>query len=203
MTATTASALRPARASDVPRLAGALAEAFHDDPVWSWLIPAERRRLAALHRFFAIELRTVGLPHGRVWTTDGLDGAAISTPPGKWRMPWATTLRHTPGFARVFATRLPHATGLIGILERRHHRDPHHYFPYIGVAPAGQGRGLGTALMRPTLDACDRDGLAAYLEASCERNMRLYERLGFRVVGEASFAGGPPLRLMLRPPGAG
>ncbi|HEY2635810.1 MAG TPA: GNAT family N-acetyltransferase, partial [Solirubrobacteraceae bacterium] len=71
---------------------------------------------------------------------------------------------------------------------------------YIGVAPGHQGRGLGTRLMRPTLDECDARGLPAYLEASSERNRALYERLGFVVQRELRFAGSPPIWPMLRPP---
>ncbi len=77
-------------------------------------------------------------------------------------------------------------------MEYRHPREPHYYFVDIGVAPHAQGRGLGSALMRPTLDRCDREGLPAYLEASSERNAALYERLGFRVIRELRVAGSPP-----------
>lgn len=87
-------------------------------------------------------------------------------------------------------------------MERRHIRESHYYFPYIGVAPRAQGKGLGSRLMRPTLERCDREGLPAYLEATNDRNTALYERLGFQLESELSFAGSPPLRLMVRPPHA-
>lgn len=64
-------------------------------------------------------------------------------------------------------------------------------------------KGLGSALMRPTLERCDREGLPAYLEASSERNAALYERLGFELIRELRVAGSPPLRLMARPPVTG
>jgi GNAT superfamily N-acetyltransferase len=105
-----------------------------------------------------------------------------------------------PSFGRAFGARLPRAAGLLSVIERRHIREPHYYFAYVGVSPEAQGQGLGTALMRPTLDRCDEEGLPAYLEASSERNAALYERLGFELTDELRFAGSPPLRLMLRPP---
>jgi GNAT superfamily N-acetyltransferase len=190
--------VRTASPADVPVLGEALADAFYDDPVFGWLMPVDRRRHRGLRRFFAIELRAVGLARGSVWTTDALEGAALSTPPGMWRLPWAVSLRHEPGFARAFGPRLPHATALLQLMERRHIREPHHYFPYIGVAPASQGQGLGTALMRPTLDLCDEARLPAYLEATSERNVALYERLGFATVDELTLGGSPPLVLMRR-----
>ena len=54
----------------------------------------------------------------------------------------------------------------------------------IGVDPARQGRGLGSALMKHTLALCDAEGALAYLESSNPRNVPLYERHGFEVVGE-------------------
>jgi GNAT superfamily N-acetyltransferase len=177
-----------------------LAAAFYEDPVFGWLMPAERRRHGALRRFFEIELRTVGLARGTVWTTDEVEGAALSLPPGTWRLPWSVALRHGVGFARAFGARLPHAVALLQLMERRHVREPHHYFSYIGVVPARQGQGLGTRLMQPTLERCDAARLPAYLGASSERNAALYERLGFRLIDELTLGGSPPLLLMLRRP---
>jgi GNAT superfamily N-acetyltransferase len=103
-------------------------------------------------------------------------------------------------FAGIFRARLPRAVGLLAAIERRHLRGAHYYFANIGVTPEAQGQGLGSRLMRPTLDRCDEQGLPAYLEASSERNAVLYERLGFQCTEVLRFAGSPPLRLMMRPP---
>jgi GNAT superfamily N-acetyltransferase len=191
---------RPARADEADRLAAALAAAFYDDPVFGWLMPDERKRLGRLTLFFANELRDVVLPKGTAWTTDSLQGAALALPPDSWRVPPGALVRGAPDFARMFGLRLPLALGLLTRMEMRHLREPHHYLPYIGVEPAGQGRGLGSRLMFPTLQECDRTGLPAYLEATSDRNQELYERHGFRVVQRLRFAGSPPLRLMRRDP---
>lgn len=193
---------QPAGIGDVGRLSLALAAAFETDPVFGWLVPDERRRLARLERFFALELRHVVLPAGVAWTADG-PGASLELPPGAWRMPFGAQLAHGPGFARVFGARLGHALALITRMEQRHLREPHYYIPYVGVAPEGQGGGLGTALLRPTLDRCDREGLPAYLEATSERNAALYARLGFEHLGELTLGSSPPLWRMRRPPGGG
>ncbi|TMB91427.1 MAG: GNAT family N-acetyltransferase [Chloroflexi bacterium] len=195
-----AARLRQARAGDVRALARVMAAAFQDDPVFTWLIPDDSRRGAALERFFGIELHAVGLAQGSVWTRDDLAGASISTPPGRWKLPWPVLLAHAPGFARVFSARLPKGAALLQLMEWRHVRRPHHYFAYIGVAPTRQGQGIGRALMQPTLHRCDQARLPAYLEASTERSAALYERLGFVLIDELRLGGSPPLRLMLRPP---
>jgi RimJ/RimL family protein N-acetyltransferase len=191
---------RAGAAGDIPALSGALADAFVEDPIFAWLIPDEHRRRLRLRRFFELELRYVVLPKGKIWTSAETDGASLELPPGAWRMPFTTQLAHGPGFTRVFGMRLPHALTLITLMENRHIREPHYYIAYVGVAPAAQGRGLGTRLLRPTLDRCDREGLPAYLDATSERNRALYERLGFQLQGELRLGSSPTLWLMRRPP---
>jgi ribosomal protein S18 acetylase RimI-like enzyme len=187
---------RKATADDVDRLKVALAEAFSEDPVFDWLLPHETSRPARLRQFFGVELRQLVLVRGCAWTSDELVGAALSLPPGAWRTPPRVAVRQ----GGIFGIHLPKAAGLLALMERRHIREPHYYFPYIGVAPDAQGQGLGSRLMRAALDRCDKEGLPAYLEATTERNVVLYERLGFKLTSELRFAGSPPLRLMVRPP---
>jgi ribosomal protein S18 acetylase RimI-like enzyme len=182
----------------VGTLAAALAGAFATDPVFEWLLPDESGREGRLRKFFSLELSKVVLVDGWASTSDSLEGAALCLPPGKWRLPMRRSLANGRGFLGVFGTRLPWAMGLLWRMEAVHPRDQHYYMPYIGVAPEAQGRGLGTALMQPLLERCDREGLPAYLEATCERNALLYERLGFRHLRELRFAGSPPLLLMQR-----
>src|SRR5271166_2088182 len=109
-------------------------------------------------------------------------------PPGRWRVPPRATLY----MGATFGKHLPRAARLLAAIEWRHPREPHYYFANIGVVPEMQGRGIGSALMRPTLERCDARGLAAYLEASSERNAALYERLGFRLIRELRIGGSPP-----------
>jgi GNAT superfamily N-acetyltransferase len=85
-------------------------------------------------------------------------------------------------------------------MEWRHVRGAHYYVRDIGVLPRRQGQGVGSALLRPTLERCDREGLPAYLEASSERSAALYERLGFGIRRVLRVGAGPPLWLMLRAP---
>jgi GNAT superfamily N-acetyltransferase len=188
--------LRRATSEDVHRLKAVLAEAFIEDPVFCWLMPEDAKRLARLRRYFGIELRHLALARGRVWTTDDLAGAALSLPPGAWRSPLRVTLLE----GSAFGIHLSRAARMGAAIEWRHARERHYYVRDVGVHPDMQGKGLGSALLRPTLERCDLEGVPAYLEASSERNAALYERLGFQLTDELRIAGSPPLRLMLRPP---
>jgi GNAT superfamily N-acetyltransferase len=78
---------------------------------------------------------------------------------------------------------------------------PHWYLGYLGARRDRQGQGLGTQLLREVLAGADTDGVPAYLESSNERNLALYERHGFRVVGDLRALGhGPIIWRMWREP---
>jgi len=84
-------------------------------------------------------------------------------------------------------------------MDRHHPKEPHWYLAMLGVDPARQGQGLGSALLKETLKRCDAEGAVAYLESSNPRNVPLYERHGFEVMGLIQPGDFPPLYPMLRP----
>jgi GNAT superfamily N-acetyltransferase len=202
LTAASPGEVRKASAGDAPRLADALARAFHDDPGWSHLLPDASDRTERLRLFFQTELLGVLLPKELVWTTDEAVGAAVWMPPDGWRVPVTATLRGVAPMVRVFGRRLPLALRSRLRMEGRHpRRPPHWYLVIMGVVPEWQGRGLGTALMLPGLQALDAEGMPAYLESSTPRSRALYERHGFAVRGEFNLpSSGPPLWQMWREP---
>ncbi len=68
----------------------------------------------------------------------------------------------------------------------------------IGVDPARQGMGLGSALLAHALAAVDREAKPAYLEATTESSRDLYARHGFEVIGTIQAADSPPMFPMVR-----
>jgi ribosomal protein S18 acetylase RimI-like enzyme len=85
-------------------------------------------------------------------------------------------------------------------MGRYHPREPHWFLPFIGVDPVQQGKGHASALMRHALVSCDRDRTLAYLESSNPKNIPLYERHGFELLGTIQVGGSPPIFPMLRKP---
>jgi ribosomal protein S18 acetylase RimI-like enzyme len=57
------------------------------------------------------------------------------------------------------------------------------YLSIVGIAPAFQGLGLGSTLIRPILDQVNALGCHTYLETFTPRNMAFYRRLGFQKAG--------------------
>jgi predicted N-acetyltransferase YhbS len=76
--------------------------------------------------------------------------------------------------------------------SRMHPDERHWYLGIVGVDPSVRGRGHGRAVIRPGLDAADRDQLEVSLE-TVRRNLPFYERLGFRTAGNADLPDGPTL----------
>jgi GNAT superfamily N-acetyltransferase len=185
---------------EADRLSQVLADAFADDPVFSWLLPDESRRGAQLLRFFGIEVGRKVLPNGRVWTGDRADGASLELPSDRWQLSPRDQAMRTPAFMRIFGRRLPQATALTAAMEKLHPVETHYYIPYVGVAPQAQGKGLGTALLERTTARGDREGFPVYLEATSERNAALYSRLGFQHLRQFNVGNSPPIWPMRRPP---
>jgi ribosomal protein S18 acetylase RimI-like enzyme len=195
--------IRKATRDDVPSLALALARAYYQDPVWSFLLPDEARRELALRRYFTIELRDVVLPHDTAWTTERAIGALLSLPPGHWRLSPLTMARRGPAFLRAFGSDLPRSLLALTLLERVHPRVPHYFLAYAGIPPEWQSKGLGSALVSPLLERSDAERSPVYLEATSERAVAFYQRHGFAVTDELRLKNGPPLWLMWRDPRSG
>ena len=72
------------------------------------------------------------------------------------------------------------------------------YLEYLGVDPNKHSLGLGSLLLKNSLNKIDDLHQPAYLESSNPRNMSLYERHGFETLTEIQFGEGPPMHTMYR-----
>jgi ribosomal protein S18 acetylase RimI-like enzyme len=194
--------IRKLTGDDVARIAAALARAFEDDPVMSWVFQRDSERLGRLQRAFTLYLQKVWLPQQECYATDRLSGAALWMPPDKWHLGPAAQIRLLPNMVAVNGRSLPRMLTVLNMMEKKHPKEPpHYYLAVLGVEPELQGRGFGSALMQPVLARCDRERIGAYLESSKPRNVALYERHGFRVVEELRLPKqGPPIWRMWREP---
>lgn len=193
--------VRKSTSADVPRLSGALARAFYDDPACSHCFPHENDRMRKLEGAFELMFERVYLRHDECRTASGLCGGALWLPPGQWKLGSLEQVLLLPRMARIYRRDLPRVLRVVDFLEARHPAQPHYYLGFLGVEPTYQGEGIGSALLAPVLDRCDDEGFPAYLEASSERNRALYERHGFDVVERIELPGdGPPMWRMWREP---
>jgi GNAT superfamily N-acetyltransferase len=197
-------AVRPARRDEAALLGEVLADAFAEDPVFAWLIPPQARgRDNRLRTFFTSMSRAYLRPGKPCYLTGDASAAALWATPGAWAMPLSQIILEAAPSGLAFRGQLLRALRTQLQIERLHagHSAPHWYLGYLGTRGDRQGRGLGTQMLREVLADRDTDGVPAYLESSNERNLPLYERNGFRVVGELRALGqGPTIWRMWREP---
>jgi GNAT superfamily N-acetyltransferase len=191
--------VRVANVEDHAALTGVLARAFDDDPIMRWVFPSPRHRARYGGEFFRWWLwRTARDPV--TWTMHGLTGAAIWALPDRWQVTLPQLARLVRWTGRGIGWRGPLVTWGMSKVEWNHPRGKHLYLGVLGVEPRRQGTGVGSQLIAPGLELCDREGLPAYLETGRERNIAFYARHGFRVTGRLTLPNGPPVWLMRRDP---
>jgi GNAT superfamily N-acetyltransferase len=193
------------RAADGDRraIAEAMADAFWDDPVQIFLLPDERSRRRRMLGLFDVLLRGHYLKLGSTYVTPDHSGAAMWAPPGKAVLPFSAVLRYSPAMLRSLGSRSILALQVLSAIEKQHPKEPHWYLGILGTRPEHQGKGIGSAVLRPVLERCDAEGLPAYLESSKHSNLAFYRHHGFEVTGEINLArGGPPVWPMWREPRA-
>jgi GNAT superfamily N-acetyltransferase len=192
---------RRAEAGELPELARMLARAFHEDPVAAWSCRPKHLRPRVLERLFGMRLRDL-YPRGEIWTDDELRSVAVWAAPDQWH----TTARQDAMYATCLlhprlVIRAPMViSGLLGAQRVHPAEPPHWYLAILGTDPSAQGHGLGSAMMKPILEECDRDGVGAYLESSKQQNLDFYARHGFKVTSERDLPRGPRLWPMWRDP---
>jgi GNAT superfamily N-acetyltransferase len=179
---------------DAERAIATVVLAFSTDPVARWSYPDPDQYLThfpAIVRAFGGRAFARGTAHhaGR------FAGAALWLPPGIGPDEEALT-----GIFKksVAAERHAEVFAIFEQMGRCHPREPHWYLPLIGVDPAHQRQGHGSALLQHALSQCDRDHAPAYLESTNPVNVPLYERHGFRVLTTIRAGTSPPIFPMLR-----
>ncbi len=180
-----------------------LARAFRDSPLNVAVIgpDPERRLRANLHG--ARALLPTALSHGLVLAARGQgvpQGVLVAMGPFAWPLPAPSllaALRRVLGQGPRVARRW---SQVFEALARVHPAEAHWYLATLGVGPATQGCGIGTALLARWLAGVDADGIPAWLETDREANVGFYRRAGFEVALRTEVLA-TPVWCMSRPAG--
>jgi ribosomal protein S18 acetylase RimI-like enzyme len=170
--------------------------AFSADPIARWFYPDPHQYLLHLPSFVRA-FAGKAFEHNSAYCVDGYLGAALWLPPDVHpdEKVLAALLQRTipeENQQEIFA--------FTERMNSSHPSEPHWYLPMIGVDPAKQGNGYGSALMKHALARCDGGGESAYLESSSPRSIPLYRQHGFELLGTIQVGSSPPLFPMLRKP---
>jgi ribosomal protein S18 acetylase RimI-like enzyme len=188
--------IQPVEPADAAAVGELIARAFAALPAAVWLAADPTERVRMLAGQFAI-LVEHALAYGTVHWTGDRRGVAV------WfdrTVPAPEPPDYPRRLAAICGEATPRFETLDGLFEQHHPGDPHHHLALLAVDPAHQGHGLGTALLAHHHTQLDARGVPAYLEASSERNRRLYGRHGYRAGTPFHLPDGPPFWPMWRPP---
>ena len=176
--------------SHIKPATGVLARAFHDYPLFVYLIPDGSERKNKLHYILESFVR-YGVFYGEVYATSpNLEGVAVWWPPQPtvsipWRMVRSGMLSVLLKFGKNIVARLFLVTYHMSRIHRRHAPPRYWSLHIIGVNPDLQGKGYAAALLRPMLARIDREQLPCYLDTEDEKNVPLYQHYGFKICEEA------------------
>jgi ribosomal protein S18 acetylase RimI-like enzyme len=188
--------IHTATAADAEQCLAVLTLAFASDPPSRWAWPDPQQYLEAFPRF-AQAFGGSAIDLGTAHYYEGFSGVALWLPPGA--APDETSLMRVIQDT-VAAERKDAMFSMFEQMDAYHPVEPHWHLPLIGVDPACQDRGIGSALQQHVLEQCDRQQTLAYLEATSPRNVSLYERHGFKALGSIQVKDSPPIVPMVRKP---
>ena len=171
-----------------------LVTAFTLDPFIRWMFPEPRQYLTyfpKVLKYFA----GGAFDNASAYRSEDYFAAALWLPPG------VSPDEESLGKVMEQGVDPARQSEVFAVLEQvgmSHPEDEHWYLPAIGVDPMYQGQGYGSALLERGLEVCDRNHLAAYLEATNPLNIPLYQRFGFEVIGEIQAGSSPAISPMFR-----
>jgi ribosomal protein S18 acetylase RimI-like enzyme len=190
----------------------ALGRAFRADPLFAYLMPDAARRVGFL-RWYSGAIVRLG------WGAGVVEAASVEQMPVAGAAVWLRPGCPTPSLSALLRAGLlpglPLRLGPTGYvrfvrfaraaegLHRRAVGGVHWYLLLLGVAPAHQRLGLGSALVQIGLARASAAGLPCYLETLNVADLPFYQRLGFSVATVGTVPkGGPPLWGMIWAPRA-
>ncbi len=185
--------------------ADVLARAFQEDPLFSYFFPDEADRENKLPHLFTFMIRYAVL-RGEVYGTSKYEGVAVWLPSANFEMsPWRMLVSGGLSMSLKIGIRgMVRMMRYMDYTETIHKRQApleHWYLPLIGVAPAFQGKGYASELLKPMFTRLDAVNLPCYLETLTQKDVSLYQHYGFDIVEEGTIPGtGIPVWAMLRKP---
>ena len=185
--------IRTAAPTDREAMIDTLLLSFSADPCVRYIFPTPRTFMAGWPTF-VMAMGGRGMERGAAFVAAGAAAVSLWLPAGV-----DPDLETMLGVLAGVPPERASVLGQVGEQIRSYHPEgAHWYLAAVGVDPARQGEGLGSAMIKEGLRLCDAEGLPAYLESSNPRNIPLYERHGFEVMGVVQPGDYPPLYPMLR-----
>lgn len=170
-----------------------LAPVFEDDPVIRYMLNnlSPEARLAYLPEYFNALLTAASLNRAVISEADSWRCCAVVIPPGAdVGNPW--TFIPAGGLGLLWNLGITACKKMIweytnlteAAKKREMGQDKYYYVFFIGTEAVGRGKGLASKLIEETKEVARKEGKPVWLEATTEGSRRLYDKLGFKTLGE-------------------
>ncbi len=188
---------RPAQHVDKQSVITTLAEAFQDEPAFSFIVPDAEARKRALAKAFKI---IVEEDHkaGNIMMTDGAEAATLWRIPGHMRESRWDAIRTGLPYLFAFGSAIGRASLVASLIKAHLPHEECWYLHYAGCHSSHRGKGFGGAAIRAGLEQADAANCKAYLETADENNLPIYRALGFEITCNWQVPNGPQFWGMTR-----
>jgi ribosomal protein S18 acetylase RimI-like enzyme len=195
--------IRAMAANDMDEVCEVVGLAFAENPSTLANVRGDRERACQTMRD-AVRIAKFGRPWSHALVAVQAGGIAGVLNAAEWphcQLSIVEKIRTAPSMVRIMRTALPRAFTMMSKRETADPHQPHWHVGPVGVKPEFQGRGIGRALLESFLADLDEREAPAFLETDVDRNVNLYEKLGFTVTMRQEIVG-VDTRFMWRDPRA-
>ena len=193
--------IRPMTTQDTDAVCEVMGLAFAENPSTLANVRGDRERARQTMRD-AVRIAKFGRPWSYTLVAVHAGRVVGALNAAEWphcQLSTVEKIRTAPSMIRIMRGALPRAFTMMSKREAADPRKPHWHIGPVGVRPELQGLGIGRTLLETFLAEVDEHQVAAFLETDVDRNVLLYEKLGFTVTSREDIVG-VDTRFMWRDP---
>jgi ribosomal protein S18 acetylase RimI-like enzyme len=183
--------IRPMATQDMYEVCEVIGLAFAENPSTLANVRGDRERARQTMRD-AVRIAKFGRPwsYALVAVHAGRIVGALNA--AEWphcQLSLVEKIKTAPSMIRIMGSALPRAFSMMSKRDAADPHEPHWHIGPVGVRPGLQGRGIGKTLLESCLAEVDVREAAAFLETDVDRNVILYEKVGFAVTSRQEIVG--------------
>lgn len=173
--------MRRATVNDRQLVIDILKKSFEDNRSVNYVVKQDQKREDRIKGLMQYSFDVCN-SFGEVWISEDLQACALLLFPDKKRTSLKTILWDLKLALSVIG--LDRVTAVLrreSMIKNFHPKKPFAYLWFIGVNPAKQNKGIGSAFIQEVIEKCEQDQRPIYLETSVERNLPFYKKFGFEI----------------------
>ncbi|MFW9823033.1 MAG: GNAT family N-acetyltransferase [Candidatus Thorarchaeota archaeon] len=165
-----------------------ISKAFHDDPLYAYIIPDESDRIKYFPYIFKAYIWYC-LHFGEVYaSSSNLEGIALWVPSEfAYITPERSKKCGDEVFFYVLGKKYLERLSVTAHPNKVHEelmKEPHIYLMVIAVDPEFQRKGYGKKLLLPMMKRLDQNNQKCYLDTNKQSNVPYYQNFGFQLLKE-------------------